>query len=123
MEASTETDAQTQDLAYEHALRALDQQAGVLDNIRLRAGTLIAVTSLVATFLGARALDQHAPHKWMNWLALLPLAAFAISLGLSVFVLMPTGRERPEGKPRAEHRGLRFTLSAHLILDRAKTRT
>lgn len=123
MEGRSALDGTAQELAYEHALRAVDQQAGILDNIRARAGTLIAVTSLVATFLGARALDQPAPHAWINWLALVPLTAFAASLGFSISVLMPTSRERPDGRPRTEHRGLRFTLSAHLILERAMTRT
>jgi hypothetical protein len=45
-------------LAYDEAVRAIDAQADVLDNLRARAGTLIAVSSLVTAFLGGQALAK-----------------------------------------------------------------
>jgi hypothetical protein len=44
--------------AYELSLKGLEQQERVLDELRNRTGTLLAASSLVAAFLGARALDQ-----------------------------------------------------------------
>jgi hypothetical protein len=40
------------------APRMISAQAGVLDNLRARAGTLIAVASLVTSFLGGQALAK-----------------------------------------------------------------
>ncbi len=45
-------------LAYDEAVRTITAQAGVLDNLRSRAGTLIAVASLVTSFLGGQALAK-----------------------------------------------------------------
>jgi hypothetical protein len=43
-------------LAYDESIRAITAHAGVLDNLRARAGTLVAVASLVTSFLGGQAL-------------------------------------------------------------------
>lgn len=43
-------------LAYDEAVRAIAGQAGVLDNLRSRAGVLLAAASLVTAFLGGQAL-------------------------------------------------------------------
>jgi hypothetical protein len=45
-------------VVYEESVRAMNQQAGVLDNLRARAGTLIAAASLVTGFLGGQALAK-----------------------------------------------------------------
>lgn len=45
-------------LAYDEVVRAMNAQAGVLDNLRARAGTLIAVASLVTSFLAGQALAK-----------------------------------------------------------------
>ena len=47
-----------EELAYQLALRALNQQESVLEELRSRTGTLLTATALVTSFLGARALDQ-----------------------------------------------------------------
>jgi hypothetical protein len=44
-------------LAYEEARQAVAQQIGELDNIRVRAGTLLAVASLSTSFLGGFVLQ------------------------------------------------------------------
>src|SRR5438874_807583 len=105
MTEATQTDAAT--VAYEQARHALDQQAGVLDDARRRAGFLTALTSGVATFLGGAALAHHADPTWVNAFALLPLAAFAAGLGTAIGVVLPT--RHPDG-------ALQFAASAEAIL-------
>jgi hypothetical protein len=41
-------------LAYEAALRGLDKQEGLLEELRTRTGVLLAASSLAASFLGQR---------------------------------------------------------------------
>ena len=72
-------------LAYEAALRGLDKQEGLLEELRARTGVLLAASSLAASFLGQQALS--APHP--RALAVAALVAFVISIGASVFILLP----------------------------------
>jgi hypothetical protein len=72
-------------LAYQLSLRSLDQQEGVLNELRSRTGTLLAASSLVASFLGARA----AAHGRLTWLAILGLVVFGLSLLASGYILLP----------------------------------
>ena len=72
-------------LAYDLSLRALAQQEAVLSELRARAGALLTATAVVTSFLGGRALDQHAHRS-------LAIAGFVLaiaSLLLSVYVLAP----------------------------------
>lgn len=72
-------------LAYEAALRSLDKQEGLLDELRARTNTLLAVSALAASVLGQgafRGADSKA-------LTITALAAFAVSVAASVFVLLP----------------------------------
>ena len=43
---------------YDESVRMLTQQGSALDNIRTRAGTLVAAASLVTTFVGAQAFAK-----------------------------------------------------------------
>jgi hypothetical protein len=72
-------------LAYEAALRSLDHQHRVLDEIRSRTGILLAAASLSASFLGARAFDQHG----IVVLSVLALVALVTTLVLGTLVLVP----------------------------------
>jgi hypothetical protein len=72
-------------LAYEAALRGLDKQEGLLEELRSRTGVLLAASSLAASFLGQQAF-QH-PHPAA--LVVAALVAFVVSIGASVFILMP----------------------------------
>jgi len=72
-------------LAYEAALRGLDKQEGLLEELRTRTGVLLAASSLAASFLGQRAFQDPSPRG----LAIAALVAFVISIGASVYVLMP----------------------------------
>ena len=45
-----------EELAYGESVRAIESQAGGLDELRTRTGVLLAAASIVASFLGAEAL-------------------------------------------------------------------
>jgi hypothetical protein len=72
-------------IAYESAVRALDKQEKVLEELRARTGILLAASSLAASLLGTRALDELHPLLVLA----ASLVAFAVSLGASLFVLLP----------------------------------
>jgi len=96
-------------LAYELALRAIDDQAKVVDNIRARAGTIFAATALVTSFLGGQALArvrrEHpaADLVLLSWTSL-AIASFVAGAALSLAVLLPYR--------------LRFSVSARAIRGR-----
>ena len=64
---------------------AIDQQRGALDELRARAGTVLAATAIAGSFLGASLLGSLnlSPLFWVG------LVGFAGSLALSLFVLLP----------------------------------
>ena len=76
-------------LAYEAALRALDKQERLIEELRSRTGLLLAAASLAASFLGREAFAEHPKRG----LAILALVAFLLAVGASVYVLLPkTGK-------------------------------
>ena len=76
-------------LAYEAALRALDKQERLIEELRNRTGLLLAAASLAASFLGREAFAGHPKRG----LAILALVAFLLAVGASVYVLLPkTGK-------------------------------
>jgi len=115
------------ELAYEQVSRALDQQAGVLNELRQRTSTLVAVTALVATFLGGQAV--RAPHGDEGPGGLLVAALVSLLLGVAacLLVLSPTRmRARRDGPPTPPHPeevvALSFTLNVEVMLDHAEER-
>jgi hypothetical protein len=78
-------EAQVAQLAYETSLRALTQQEASLNEIRSRAGTLLAASSIVASFLGGQALTNHS----VGWLGVVALIAFGVSILACLWVLLP----------------------------------
>ncbi len=72
-------------LAYEAALRGLDKQERLLEELRSRTGVLLAASSLAASFLGQQAFQNPSPRG----LAIASLGAFVISIAASVFILLP----------------------------------
>jgi hypothetical protein len=72
-------------LAFEAALRGLDRQERLLDELRGRTATLLAASSLAAAFLGQDAFSDPRPIS----LAALSLFAFVLSTVVSVYLLMP----------------------------------
>lgn len=74
------------DLSYQAAVRALDLQERAVEQLRGRTGTLLAATSLTASFLGAQTI-QH--RHGLGTLGVLALIALAISIVGCVYVLLP----------------------------------
>lgn len=87
-------------VSYDLSLRALNHQEGVLNELRARTGTLLAASSLVASFLGAQA----ATTTGLSWLFVLGLVAFAITVLGGLYVLIPRG-------------GLIFALRGTVLLE------
>jgi hypothetical protein len=71
-------------IAYEASLRTLDKQDELLQELRSRTGLLLAASSLAASFLGEPALDEGS-----RPVAVTALAAFAVSVLASLYVLFP----------------------------------
>lgn len=71
-------------IAFDAALRSLDKQERVLEELRSRTGVLLAASSLAVAFLGRPALDEAR-----DLLAALALVSFGISIAASVYVLLP----------------------------------
>lgn len=74
-------------IAYDESLRAVTAQAGVLDNLRSRASTVIAAASLVTAFLGGQALAKPSAtlsHVEMDTWAWVAVGAF---LGIGLLIL------------------------------------
>jgi hypothetical protein len=65
------------ELAYQEGLRAITQQQAVLEGLRSRAATLLAVASLVSSFLGSVAVQGGRPGGW-SWVA---IGLFVIAVG------------------------------------------
>jgi hypothetical protein len=78
------SDGGVQQLAYELSRAALARQEEVMNELRARTGTLLAASSIVASFLGSRASDEGS-----GIFTLLALGVFVISVGASIYVLAP----------------------------------
>ncbi|WCB95524.1 hypothetical protein DSM104299_04273 [Baekduia alba] len=78
--------AELERIAYDNALRALDRQERLLEELRARTGVLIAASSLAATLLGGRSVENIASSP----LLALALVAFVVSLGASLRALRPS---------------------------------
>jgi hypothetical protein len=73
-------------LAYDESVRALEHQERSVDELRSRAGTLLAAASLTTSFLAAAALPKGEAWDWPVWVA---LGFFALGVVLCLFVLWP----------------------------------
>jgi hypothetical protein len=74
------------ELSYDAAVRALDLQERGVEQLRARTGTLLAASSLTASFLGAQTI-QHA--NGLGTLGTCALLSLASSIGLCIYVLLP----------------------------------
>jgi hypothetical protein len=72
-------------MMYDVAVRSLDEQRSALDELRARTGTLLTAASLIASFLGAVAIDRSGLSAWVIG----ALLAFGVSVTLSIYVLLP----------------------------------
>jgi hypothetical protein len=73
-------------LAYEESVRAWALQSAVLDELRNRAGILIAAATVSSAFLGAQALGSK---RALSAAAILAVVAFGAVILLCVYVLWP----------------------------------
>ena len=124
------------ELAYDQVQRALDQQAGALNELRQRTGTLVGVSSLVATFLGGQSLRAPGAERGPEWLVLVSLAALLVGIAGCIGVLTPTRmrkrratraraglrrRARGRSRPRADQVvALSFSANVETMLDHAE---
>lgn len=72
-------------LAYEAALRALDKQERLVEELRARTGLILAASSVTASLVGRRGIADYgttAP-------ALLSIVGLVVSIGAAIFVLLP----------------------------------
>jgi hypothetical protein len=97
MEADTQ--AAQYEIAYREAVRAIEHQDASLDELRSRAGVLIAATAIVTSFLGGQALDD-ADATCLSWIAMAFFAGAVIATGV---VLLPV-------------KGWRFVMEADRIV-------
>jgi hypothetical protein len=74
------------ELSYDSAVRALDLQERAVEQLRARTGTLLAASSLTASFLGAQTI-QHT--GGLGALGVLALISLVSSIVLCVYVLLP----------------------------------
>ena len=77
------------ELSYQAAVRALDLQERSLDQLRSRAGTVLAAASLTASFLGAQTIQHQST---LGAVGVLALIALAISIVSCLYVLLPKER-------------------------------
>jgi hypothetical protein len=77
--------ADLEKLAYDSALRALDKQERLVEELRARASVVLAASSLAVTFLGGRGFGGPGPVA----LAVLALLSFVVSVSAAAFVLLP----------------------------------
>jgi hypothetical protein len=74
------------ELSYESAVRALEVQERAVDQLRSRTGTLLAVSSLSASFFGAETIQRTGGLGTLGGLALICLVG---SIALCIYVLLP----------------------------------
>ncbi len=73
------------ELSYQAAIRSLDLQERGVEQLRARTGTLLAASSLTASFLGAQAIQRNG----IGLFGALALASLASSIALCIYVLLP----------------------------------
>lgn len=78
-------------LAYEASVRAIEDQARVLESLRTRAGTIFAAAALVTTFLSSEALGGNRALGDFTLLSLdgVVLGGFLGCAGLTLMILWP----------------------------------
>jgi hypothetical protein len=92
------------ELAYEASVRAIEDQATVLEGVQNRAGTVLAAAAVVMSFFGTQALGRaaHGTSLHLVSYASAAVGAFVCVALLVIAILLP--------------RGLRFSLSAEKML-------
>jgi len=78
-------DETTYRLAYDASVRAIEDQARVLEDLRSRAGTMFAATALVTSFVGGTALSNSEAGVTV----LTAVGAFVAAALLTLLILWP----------------------------------
>jgi len=76
-------------LALEQVQRGLTQQQGSLDNLRARAGTLVAASSLVSSFFGSSVLREPLSGLAVQGMVILAFAALGAVIVSAVVIIWP----------------------------------
>ncbi len=95
-------DNEVSQIAYDASVRAIQDQAGVLDSLRTRTGTVLAAAALVSSFLGGQALRESG-HLELWSLTTTAVGAFVASAVLALVILWPFE--------------FRFSLSARALIE------
>lgn len=77
------------EVAYREAVRAVDEQAKVLEQIRARAGTLLSAAGLTAAVFGLATKDVTAHHGAARWALRVAAVAFVGLAAATVAVWRP----------------------------------
>jgi hypothetical protein len=85
MAEADENQAKTYELAFEEAGRPLDAQERAVNELRSRAGVLIAAAAITTSFFGSRAVSGDGLSGWV-WAAVI---AFIVVGGCVLAVLWP----------------------------------
>lgn len=93
--------ATPEELAYGEALRAIESQEGMVNELRSRTGVLLTGASLVTSLFGAAALEGGRLDVW----SVIALLAFAAVVGSCVWIALP------------RRKAWRFSLSATVLLE------
>lgn len=110
-----------EEVVYDVAQHALDQQSTALSDLRTRTSTLVAAATLSASFLGAAAIGRNAP----AWAAALAIAAFLLTGAFAGGVLWPApvvfaldaDQVHEKLNPHREDRGAYLLEAAHGLRD------
>ena len=87
------------ELVFDEATRAIELQSRAVDERRVPAGALLTAGAIVASFLGAQALEDQNPSNWGK----AGTAAFVLLVVVVVYVMFP--------------RGFAFTLGSRHIIE------
>lgn len=86
-------DVADDDERYEFLLgavqRSLAQQQGSLDNLRARAGTIVAAAALVSSFFGTRVFDEPSPSVAAVVFIVVAIVALVVTLATTLRILSP----------------------------------
>ena len=103
MAETEENEARSYELAFEEAGRALDAQERAVNELRSRAGVLIAAAAITTSFLGSRAITGDGLSVWV-WVA---VVAFIVVGGSVLTVLWPRTDWSFSAQRGGHHRGVR----------------
>jgi hypothetical protein len=84
-------------LIYEEAVRAIDDQRSVLDNMRTRSGIVLSAAAVTTSFFGGLALRDGRPGAF-GWTAVLAFFVCGVS---GLMILLPRGRWELRVSPAA----------------------